>query len=184
MIDDPYADPASGVLRNPLGITDPDQLVAAEGDITAAAIAELAESPEPGAFDLAHLSRIHRRIFGEIYEWAGEVRTVGIDKGLPFALPGHIATSATTVFGDLADEDYLFGLPRGRFVARLAHYFGEVNALHPLREGNGRAQRAFFRQLVAEAGWHIDWTPGEPRGEHRGQPQEFGGRRRAARAVV
>jgi cell filamentation protein len=44
------------------------------------------------------------------------------------------------------------------FVDRLTHYFAEVNAIHPFREGNGRTQRAFFRQLTEEAGWLIDWS--------------------------
>lgn len=44
------------------------------------------------------------------------------------------------------------GLPRDAFVRRLACYLGEVNALHPFREGNGRAQRAFFGQLARDAG--------------------------------
>lgn len=33
-----------------------------------------------------------------------------------------------------------------------------MNALHPFRDGNGRAQRAFFAQIGAEAGYRIDWT--------------------------
>ncbi len=44
------------------------------------------------------------------------------------------------------------------FLDRMAHFFGEVNAIHPFREGNGRTQRAFFRQLSREAGWPIDWS--------------------------
>jgi fido (protein-threonine AMPylation protein) len=43
------------------------------------------------------------------------------------------------------------------FTERLTYYLGEINAIHPFREGNGRAQRAFFRQLagagVAETGY-------------------------------
>ena len=43
------------------------------------------------------------------------------------------------------------------FVARLAHYLGEVNAVHPFREGNGRTQRAFFEQLACDAGFMLAW---------------------------
>jgi cell filamentation protein len=50
------------------------------------------------------------------------------------------------------------GLSRPRFVERLAHYYGELNARHPFREGNGRTQRAFLRQLAATAGWRLDWS--------------------------
>jgi cell filamentation protein len=44
------------------------------------------------------------------------------------------------------------------FVERLAYYYGEINARHPFREGNGRTQRAFTRQLAASAGWSVDWS--------------------------
>jgi cell filamentation protein len=66
------------------------------------------------------------------------------------------------VFGGLAKERYLRGLPRDGFLDRSTHYFAEVNAIHPFREGNGRAQRAFFRQLSREAGWPIDWSDLDP----------------------
>lgn len=44
----------------------------------------------------------------------------------------------------------------------MTHYLAEVNALHPFREGNGRAQRAFFAQLAAEAGYRLDWQLVDP----------------------
>ena len=54
-------------------------------------------------------------------------------------------------------ESLLRGLPRDVFTERLAYYLGEINAPHPFREGNGRAQRAFFEQLVSDAGFILDW---------------------------
>jgi cell filamentation protein len=48
-------------------------------------------------------------------------------------------------------------LRRDAFVGRLACYLGEVNALHPFREGSGRAQRAFFAQLARSAGFTLAW---------------------------
>lgn len=91
--------------------------------------------------------------------WAGELRTVVIAKSAPFCLPQFIEAAAEQIFGQLAAADrYLHGLCREPFVARLVHYHAEVNALHPFREGNGRSQRAFFRQLAADAGWRLDWS--------------------------
>jgi len=83
---------------------------------------------------------------------------VGIVKSDPFCLPQHIETYSAEVFDSLAKERFLRGLVRDRFVERLTHYLAEVNAIHPFREGNGRTQRAFFRQLSEEAGWPIDWS--------------------------
>jgi fido (protein-threonine AMPylation protein) len=42
-------------------------------------------------------------------------------------------------------------------IERLTYFFGEINAIHPFREGNGRAQRAFLEQLAGEAGFVLDW---------------------------
>ncbi|MFC4375519.1 Fic/DOC family protein [Nocardia halotolerans] len=145
-------------MRNRLGITDAASLRRAEADLSQAALADLGIRSLPGRYDLQHLCAFHREIFADVYPWAGEIRTVGIAKSDPFCLPRHIASYASEVFASLAAEGHLRGLDRVEFIAKLTHYLGEVNAIHPFREGNGRAQRAFFHQLAREAGWVIDWS--------------------------
>ena len=157
MADDPYTDPVTGVLLNKLGLGTAAKLEAAEREITHAALILLRESPVHPGYDLPHLCAIHRRIFGDIYDWAGQIRTVRIAKGSLFCLPQHIETSAAETFRALRSENFLRGLDREAFVARLAHYLGEVNAVHPFREGNGRTQRAFLEQLAREAGYTLAW---------------------------
>lgn len=159
---DPYTDPATGVLRNRFGIIDPQRLAEAEAGVTLVAIAELGVRILPGSYDLRHLQEFHRVIFGELYEWAGELRTVGIAKTDPFCLPQHIESYSTGVFAELARENFLRGLSRGAFLDRLTYFFAEINAIHPFREGNGRTQRAFFHQLSREAGWPVDWSLLDP----------------------
>ena len=157
MADDPYTHPDTGVLLNKLGLGTAEDLEAAEREITHAALVLLRESPVHPGYDLPHLCAIHRRIFGDIYHWAGRIRTVGIAKGTLFCLPQHIEASAAEVFRALRSEDCLRELDREVFVARMAYYLGEVNAVHPFREGNGRTQRAFFEQLAREAGRTLAW---------------------------
>ena len=137
MPEDPYSDPVTGVLYNKLGLGTAAGLEAAEREITHAALILLDESPVSPSYDLPHLQEIHKRIFGDIYEWAGQIRTVAIAKGAMFCLPQYIDSSAAVIFGELHDEDCLRGLRRDAFVGRLAHYLGEVNALRPFREGIG-----------------------------------------------
>jgi len=162
MPEDPYSDPATGVLYNKLGLVTAADLEAAEREITHAALILLDESPVSPSYDLPHLREIHKRIFGDIYEWAGQIRTVAIAKGAVFCLPQYIDSSAATIFRELHEEDCLRGLRRDAFVGRLAYYLGEVNALHPFREGNGRAQRVFFRQLARDAGFTLAWQHLDP----------------------
>jgi cell filamentation protein len=154
---DPYADPATGVLRNRLGLSTAAELEAAEREITHAALILLRETPVRPAYDLAHLCEVHRRIFGDIYGWAGQVRTVAIAKGSMFCLPQYIEPSAAEIFRQLRNENFLRGLERDTFIDRLTYYLGEVNAVHPFREGNGRTQRAFFEQLADDAGFPLSW---------------------------
>jgi cell filamentation protein len=157
MPEDPYADPATGVLRNTLGLSTVGELETAEREITHAALLFLKESPVRPGYDLRHLCAIHQRIFGDIYDWAGQIRTIAIAKGSWFCLPQYIESSAAEIFRTLHGEGLLRGLPRDEFTDRLTYYLGEVNAVHPFREGNGRAQRVFFEQLAGDAGYVLDW---------------------------
>ena len=86
---DPYFDPACGVLRNLLGITDLDELDQVEAALSASRLIDLERQRLPGMYDLDHLRAFHRYILGDVYEWAGELRTVSIAKGcvLPAAAP-------------------------------------------------------------------------------------------------
>jgi cell filamentation protein len=157
--DDPYVYSGTSVLRNRFGIRDAAELAQREAGLTTIRIAELERRFIPGDYDTAHLQAVHRKIFGDLYPWAGELRTVKIAKGESmFALPQHVASYLVGVLSDLANEDRLRGLDRADFVTRLAHYFAELNAVHPFREGNGRTQRAFLSQIATEGGHPIDWT--------------------------
>ena len=154
---DPYTDPVTGILRNKLGLGTSADLEAAEREITHAALLWLRESPVQATYDLPHLCAIHRRIFGDIYDWACQVRTVAIAKGSMFCLPQFIEPAAAEIFRQLRQEELLRGLARDAFIDRLSYYLGEVNAVHAFREGNGRTQRAFFELLAADAGYTLDW---------------------------
>lgn len=158
MAEDPYAYPGTGVLRNNLAIHDQQELSLAEADIVRTALAVLTSRPLAGDYDLAHWQAFHRRIFGGLYPWAGELRTVQIAKPNAFyARPEHIAGYAQGIFGELARENRLKGLDRVAFVERLTHYHAEMYAVHPFREGNTRSLRAFLGQLAGEAGHRIVW---------------------------
>jgi cell filamentation protein len=155
---DHYIDPESGVLKNRLGLSDEASLEAAEADFVAERSRELSQTPLRGGFDLAHLQAIHRRLFGDVYDWAGQLRTVDISKsGHLFAHHTHIEAAPAPIFKNLARENHLAGLGPDPFSQRAAHYLGELNALHPFREGNGRAQREFISHLAQANGYYIAW---------------------------
>jgi cell filamentation protein len=155
---DPYVYPGTSCLRNQLGIRDPAQLARVEAEQTAIRLAQVAREPVAGRYDLDHLRAFHRRLFGDVYPWAGELRTVAIAKDDSlFALPQHLETYLNGLLGELAGEALLRGLDREQFLGRLTHYHAELNAAHPFREGNGRTQRAFVGQLARDAGYRMAW---------------------------
>jgi cell filamentation protein len=156
---DRYFDSETGVLKNLLGIKDAAKLEQAEAALVATRSYELSSRTLlKGGFDLAHLQAIHRHLFGDVYEWAGQLRDVDISKGGHlFAHHTHIASAAATIFRQLSDEKHLIGLDHAAFSHRAAHYLGELNALHPFREGNGRTQREFMSHLAQATGYYIAW---------------------------
>lgn len=154
----PYVYPGTNTLRNKFGLRDAQTLQALETSLSYSRLAELDVRPLLGKFDLAHLRAIHRHIFQDVYDWAGQVRTVSIAKANSlFALPEHIESYAAAIFAGLERENHLRGLGRKVFIKQAAYYLGEINALHPFREGNGRAQRAFMQHLAIQAGYRFDW---------------------------
>lgn len=155
---DSYVYPGTDVLINKEGIKDAAILDMAESNSYLFASAALKAHPVKGNFDFSHLKQIHERLFGDLYEWAGKVRTVDISKGTSrFANHQFIEESARQLLRQLQSENYLRGQQADTISERAAHYLGELNAIHPFRDGNGRATRHFIGQLVKEAGYVIQW---------------------------
>lgn len=153
---DTYVYPGSAVLRNKADLWDQAALDVFEADITAMRMAELLNHPIQGKFDLQHLCAMHRHLFQDVYDWAGQIRTVDISRGASrFANFNQIETYLTGQLNGIAKEKFLEGLKPDAFVSRLTHYLGEINAAHPFREGNGRVQRLFCAQLAEQAGYFI-----------------------------
>jgi cell filamentation protein len=157
---DPHFDYLHGILRNVPGYSTQAKLDRFEAAEAAEALVRLQTNPVEGAFDCAHLKKIHARIFKNIYPWAGEFRQVNMHRSASyyFAVVQFIDTNLKSTLTKLAAENHLKGLDAGAFASRAAYYLGELNSIHPFREGNGRAQREFIRQLAAEAGHRINWN--------------------------
>lgn len=157
---DPYVYPGTNVLRNLRDIRDLNTLAAFEADATSWRIRQLEHAPKPGKLNLAHLKAIHRHIFQDVYPWSGEFRTVNISRSNQpwFALPEHIVPYLDTIFSGLAkDPAFHREVSETQFCTRAAYYMGELNAVHPFREGNGRTQRELIRTLALTAGHPLSW---------------------------
>ena len=174
--DDTYCYPGTDVLRNKAEIINAEDLDAYEGELSTLRSIEILENPVAGQFDLAHLQRIHLALFQDVYDWAGEIRTVDISRGNSrFANVRFIESAANDIFNKLARENWLKGLDADALSKRLAHYLSEINALHPFREGNGRVQRIFISQLSQSAGYQLDYSDLEQEQIYRAMELAFNG---------
>lgn len=156
-----FIEPGSDVLRNLLGVEDSQVLADAENDLVEFRIAELREQPDrvQRTFDLPHLQAVHRQLFQDVYEWAGDLRTVGLAKGggESFVPPDDIWRPVDHVVQRIRESDYLRALAEDRIAHEVAYLYDFLNFAHPFREGNGRTQREFFGQLLAESEHSFDW---------------------------
>jgi len=158
--DDFYCYPESDVLINKFDIRDKEALNTIERQITALNILKLEETPIKGVFDLKHIRNIHKFIFNDIYDWAGQIRKGDflIKGNSIFCRAMFIENMAADIHAKLKADNFLRGLEKADFINKLAYYMGEINALHPFREGNGRTQRLYFEFLCLKAGYELDFT--------------------------
>ena len=139
-------------LENKLGITDSGELANKEEKITKIKAIELFESGyldslEAGTFDT--LSKIHKFLFDEIYDFAGQVRTVNIAKGNFRFAPVMYLKNALDNIDKMAQSTF----------DEIVEKYVEMNIAHPFREGNGRSTRIWLDLMFKkELGKVVDWS--------------------------
>ena len=139
------------VLDNKLGLTNSAELAKQEELLTKKRAKELFESGkiedlEIGTFQ--GLSDIHQFLFQDIYDFAGKIREVNIAKG-NFQFAPRIFLAQTL--------EYIDKLPQETFDEIIDKY-SDMNVAHPFREGNGRTQREFIRELLLPTGFYVDYS--------------------------
>ena len=105
-----------------------------------------------GNLDSQHYLALHHHLFQDVYEWAGTFRKIRIGKGGNwFCYPEYIQSELDRVFADLESANHFKDMPRADFSKQAAHFLAELNAIHPFREGNGRAQLSMLSLLIDNA---------------------------------
>ena len=139
-------------LENKLGITDSTELAKAEERISKTKALEMFQQGLLDTFEVGTfrgLSQIHKYLFDEIYDFAGQVRTVNIAKGSFRFAPVLYLTSAL---------ENISRMPQSTFDEIIAKYV-EMNVAHPFREGNGRSTRLWLDAILKkELRQVVDWS--------------------------
>lgn len=154
-----YCYPDTDTLINKLNIHSQRKLLDAETRIVSIRLYQLQVQPISGNFDFTHLCSIYNHIFQDLYDWAGKPRTVDIAKGNSLFCPSwNIYGYADDVFRNFYNNCLNSSSSIEQFVKIFASYYADLNALHPFREGNGRSQREFCRELCLQCGYLFDIT--------------------------
>ena len=155
--------PGTRCLVNYFGIKDRAELRAVDKRISSYRTAELLASPPSMPFTFDYLKAVHAHIFGDIYPSAGMVRRSSSRKHTEYCQAEFIEPQAEKLFTSLRKDNYLKGIEDiDDFINDIAYYMGEMEALHPFIDGNGRATRFFFNQIALNAGYRIGWASADP----------------------
>jgi len=160
---DPYLN-EYGVLKNLLGIIDDVELEQAESDITAMTMASHREIiPEKVTYE--HLLAIHKHIFNDIYEWAGQIRTIPLTKGekvlggdtVLYSQPDDIEKNARAAIDEMNSIDWP-ALSNREKAEHMANLIARVWQAHPFREGNTRTVVTFMVHFAEANNFPMDIT--------------------------
>jgi cell filamentation protein len=169
-----YTYPGTDTLKNRLGATTEDELDRLSARFVAyrSYQIEIGEGPR-GRFDAAYLKALHGFLFQDVFEWAGRTRdervqladgTVASEPvmrkvgGQPFLAGGRIARALERIAARIEEANFLRGLEPEGFAVCAADVMAAINGVHCFREGNGRAQRVFMRELTKSAGHDLDFS--------------------------
>lgn len=147
------------VLKNKFDIRDEQQLDTLEQSITSMLIAKAAIDIPFENVDFEFYKNLHKYIFTDIYEWAGNVRKIDMSKkGTNFCSADKIEERGNAIFNRLRKNEYLKRYSDDEFIVEFTDLYCELNYLHPFREGNGRTQRLFLSMLVDYLGKSLDFS--------------------------
>lgn len=158
-----------GTLRNLFDERDDAVLSTIEYGVTFRRQRELERGlvPIPRTYDADHVRAIHRHLFQDVYEWAGEFRSVnmakGAGRGFGDVTTGEVDQLLDDVRQRIADTDW-GRLDRDRFGEQAATVFAYLNQAHPFREGNGRTSKVFMEHVAERSRFTLDYrrvTPAE-----------------------
>ena len=140
------------ILENRLNITDSAELACEEEQISKKKAVQLFDRKLLDTFDVgtfAGLAAIHKYLFEDIFDFAGEIRTVNLVKGNFRFAPSMYLQAAL---------DNIDKMPQSNFDEIIEKYV-EMNIAHPFREGNGRSTRIWLDHILKnEIGKVVDWS--------------------------
>lgn len=158
------------IPKNKLDITDSELIHEIEYNLLTQAYEEFSSKlNEQTIFNESYFINLHKKTFESLYDFAGIYRNVNMSKGeSQFCLASYLQNESTRIFDELKKDNYLSSIDdKSMFSKKLAYYQGELIALHPFYELNGRVLRLFFDMICVYNGYKtIDYTDAIDNGKY------------------
>lgn len=160
---DTYVYPGTDVLKNKFDIQDRETLKSAEADFTAVRIKELSERPVKGSFDFKHLCAVNKYLFQDLYDWAGTVRTIDMEKdeqtlgglSVEYSKPEHAERDAKIILDRMNNRDWSHMSLDEKAIA-FSKDMADLWKVHCFREGNTRTVNIFCCDFAEKHGVPVD----------------------------
>lgn len=158
------------IPKNKLNITDSELIHEIEQNLLTQAYEQFSAHVNINTvFDEEYFVNLHKKTLESLYDFAGLYRNVNMGKGdSQFCLAEYLQNESARIFNALKDDNYLSNiLDKKEFATKLAYYQGELIALHPFYEVNGRILRLFFDMLCIYNDYNtIDYTDSIANGKY------------------
>lgn len=157
-----YNYPCTDVYVNKLNIYDAGYLKKVEARLVSSRLIELNQKAIGGAHDLQHWRDIHKKLFSDLYEWAGELRKNSVFSEFenPFSSPQRIEQAFSALIVPTLDKTEHFSKSTEQSIVRdVSELMGELYYIHPFRDGNTRSLVQFTKEIVRDAGFEINLFP-------------------------
>lgn len=154
-VDNAYTYPNSSVLRNKCNITDPELARIKEYEFVASRLVKLGFAPL-GVGSMKDVLAIHKFLFQDMYDWAGQYREVNISKQGNAFMPLQAFDTGETYLDTLIKKFHDTASSKGDIIKQLSTILDNLNYMHPFREGNGRTQREVVRALALTKGYYAE----------------------------
>lgn len=158
--------PGTRCIANYYGIKDKTLLDEVDRMISAMRMAQILEHPMEKSLSLDYFVSLHKHMFGDLYPSAGVFRTKSAAKRTEFVPPEMIERMLVELMDKLEATDWLKKLDEDDtdwdFLNELAYFMGELEAIHPFVDGNGRVTRFFISFIARRAGYYISWGAADP----------------------
>ncbi len=160
---DPYVYEETGTLKNKLGIKDYEELRKAESDISFVKLLTVDRDVDCSKFDLDYIKNIHKYILDDIYDWAGEFRTVPMVKPedilggdtVRYAYPKEIEPKAKECLNELNRVNWNAKSLDDKAM-NFTKLIAELWQVHPFRDGNTRTIVTYAFRFAEEHGFRMD----------------------------